>query len=140
MQRIADDSVVAVDSRIRILVMDDDPVVLEVLGFQFEKLGYDASFCIKANEAVEAYAKAFEDGHPFDIVFLDLMLYGVREAENVLSKMLEISPDLKPILHSYNVDDIAMLDPRRFGFRAALPKLPPTKSLKSIITEIMMAA
>jgi two-component system response regulator MtrA len=58
-------------SRGRILVVDDDAALSEMLGIVLRGEGFDPVFCADGNEAVNA----FRDADP-DLVLLDLMLPG----------------------------------------------------------------
>jgi len=60
----------------RIHVMDDEELVRDVAAEMFKVLGYDASFAVEGKEAVEKYGAARSEGHPFDLVILDLTVPG----------------------------------------------------------------
>ena len=56
----------------KVLLVDDDPGIIEVLKLYFEKEGYQVSTCMQGDKAVATF-------HAFvpDIVILDLMLPGI---------------------------------------------------------------
>ncbi len=58
-------------SRGRVLVVDDDASLAEMLGIVLGQEGFDSRVCARGDEALEA----FHDYHP-DLVLLDLMLPG----------------------------------------------------------------
>ena len=56
----------------RVLVVDDDPALAEMLGIVLRGEGFDPVFCADGGEALQA----FRDSRP-DIILLDLMLPGM---------------------------------------------------------------
>ncbi|HEY3171093.1 MAG TPA: sigma-54 dependent transcriptional regulator, partial [Thermoanaerobaculia bacterium] len=54
---------------LRILVVDDEEVIRDVLGTLLEKEGYDVAVASTAGEALTLF-----EGEPYDVVLLDLML------------------------------------------------------------------
>ncbi len=60
----------------RILVVDDDPALAEMMGIVLRADGYDVEFCADGSEAVAA----FQNGRP-DLVLLDVMLPGIDGVE-----------------------------------------------------------
>lgn len=61
---------------LRILVVDDDTALAEMVGLVLEAEGFDVSFCATGSDALEA----FRDADP-DLVLLDLMLPGIDGIE-----------------------------------------------------------
>ena len=53
----------------RVLIVDDEPIVREVLGRYLEREGYDVGVAADGEEAIERFAEA-----PPDLVVLDLMM------------------------------------------------------------------
>ncbi|MEK9148872.1 MAG: CBS domain-containing protein, partial [Candidatus Desantisbacteria bacterium] len=60
----------------RVLIMDDEPLVLEVTDELLKFLGYETTLATNGKEAIELYRKEKEAGKPFDIVILDLIVSG----------------------------------------------------------------
>ena len=56
----------------KVLLVDDDPGIIEVLKLYFEKEGYQVSTCMQGDKAVAAFNSFVPD-----IVILDLMLPGI---------------------------------------------------------------
>lgn len=63
----------------RILVMDDEELVRDVMEAMLGNLGFEASFALNGAEAVGLFRKAKESGRPFDAVILDLTVPGGME-------------------------------------------------------------
>ncbi|ROQ36611.1 two-component system response regulator MtrA [Frondihabitans sp. PhB188] len=60
----------------RILVVDDDPALAEMIGIVLRADGFEASFCADGSGALEAFAETTPD-----LVLLDLMLPGIDGIE-----------------------------------------------------------
>jgi two-component system response regulator MtrA len=61
---------------LRILVVDDDTALAEMVGLVLEAEGFDVSFCATGSDALEAFRAADPD-----LVLLDLMLPGIDGIE-----------------------------------------------------------
>ncbi len=65
----------------KILVMDDEEMVREVLGRLLARLGYEAEFARDGGEAIEMFVQAKESGQPFVAAILDLTVPGAWGAK-----------------------------------------------------------
>ncbi|MCD6224091.1 MAG: response regulator [Deltaproteobacteria bacterium] len=106
----------------RILVMDDEAMVLEVSAAMIKSLGYETAFAANGAEAVAKYKEAMDIGKPFDIVVLDLTVQGGMGGRGAIKRLLEINPQVKAIVSSgYSVDS-AMAQFEEYGFIDVLAK------------------
>jgi CheY-like chemotaxis protein len=71
------------DNQYRILVVDDDPVNLEILDKQLKKTGYSVDL---AQDGVEAWAMLEKNPEKYDTILLDRMMPGMNGME-VLAKI-----------------------------------------------------
>jgi two-component system, cell cycle sensor histidine kinase and response regulator CckA len=84
----------------RILVMDDERSVLEVLVKVLESLGQDVEATANGANAVKLYKMAMKSGKPFDAVILDLTIPGNMGGRETLKKLRKIDPEVKAIVSS----------------------------------------
>lgn len=70
----------------KILIVDDDEVVQETLDIIMEPYGDRLAFD-NGDDAVIAFKSALIDGDPFDLVFLDIVMPGGMDGQNVLGAM-----------------------------------------------------
>ncbi len=93
--------------RLRILVLDDEPIVCKRLKPIFQKSGYEV-------ETFNSSAKALErlKDHAFDIVVTDLKMEGA-DGMQVLDKALESSPRTRVII----ITGFATLETAKESFR-----------------------
>lgn len=62
----------------RVLVVDDEPVIVRIHSRYCERLGFSVSSCLDGSEVVPALTKARDEGKPFDIIILDLVMTKVH--------------------------------------------------------------
>lgn len=61
----------------RILIVEDEPVNREILLLSLRGLG-ECTAVASGEDAVQAHKDALEQGQPFDVVFLDILLPGMN--------------------------------------------------------------
>ena len=106
----------------RILVMDDEEMIREMISNMLSAAGYEVELTSDGAEAVEQYTKAKEAGQPFDAVILDLTIPGGMGGKESIKKLLEIDPDAKVIVSSGYATDPIMADYEKYGFSAVVTK------------------
>jgi two-component system cell cycle sensor histidine kinase/response regulator CckA len=106
----------------KILVMDDEEMIRDMLGQMLGFLGYEVEVTSHGEEAIEKYAEAKEAGKPFDAVILDLTIPGNMGGKEAIKKLLEIDPGVKAIVSSGYSDDPIMADCKKYGFSAVAVK------------------
>ena len=79
-----------------ILLVDDEPALLELLKKYLERLGYVVDACVSAEDAL---AKFEEDPARYALVLTDLTLPGVS-GEQMLDRMRAKRPSLRAIVAS----------------------------------------
>jgi len=74
----------------RILLLDDQQSVREMVGEMLNCIGYEVEFAGEGDEAIELYKKEKALGNNFDAVILDLTLSTSIGGDEVLKKLLTI--------------------------------------------------
>jgi len=123
----------------RILLMDDEQVVLEFLSRMLEHIGYDVSTCKEGGQATAAFTEAKAEGKPFDIVMMDLVICNGMGGQEAVLEIKKIDPQARVIATSGHLDHPVMLDHAQFGFKAAIPKPYKMDKLKEIIESVLTA-
>jgi CheY-like chemotaxis protein len=80
----------------RILIVDDESPVRNVLSLSLEHLGYEVEISSSGMEALERYEKNSER---FDLVILDMLMPNLS-GEEVFFLLKEIDPDLRALIIS----------------------------------------
>ncbi|MCU0578424.1 MAG: PAS domain S-box protein, partial [Desulfobacterota bacterium] len=106
----------------RILVMDDEALVREVLGEMLKRLGYAVEFAEDGGEAVKIYQVARKIDQPFDLVIMDLTVAGGMGGKEALQQLLLIDPQVKALASSGYSSDPVMSDYRAHGFQGVIAK------------------
>ena len=106
----------------RVLAMDDDEMIREVLHHALVHLGYACDVCANGTEAVACYEDALRAGRAYDVVVLDLTIPGQAGGVEVLARLQALDPGVVAIMASgYAADDILARHDLH-GFRGRLQK------------------
>ncbi|MBI5442030.1 MAG: PAS domain-containing protein [Deltaproteobacteria bacterium] len=123
----------------RLLVMDDEEAIRELLADVLPQLGYEAEFAADGAEAVELYRKAAEDGRPFDGVVLDLTVPGGMGGKETLERLRALAPGVKAIASSGYAADPILSEPARFGFADVIAKPYRIADLARVLSRVLSA-
>jgi CheY-like chemotaxis protein len=106
----------------KVLVMDDEEMVRDVLGGMLNMLGYEADFASDGSQAIEKFVQAQEANQAFDAVILDLTIPGGMGGKEAIKELLKIDPQVKAIVSSGYSDDPIMADFQKYGFAGVIAK------------------
>ena len=106
----------------KILLLDDDQIVIDVCREMFENLGYTAEFVRNGQEVLETFKTAQNEGAPFDLVIMDLTIPDGMGAEETIKPLREIDPDVKALVSSGFCYDPVMVNYKQFGFSGTIEK------------------
>jgi CheY-like chemotaxis protein len=121
----------------KILVMDDDNLMLNILGTMLETLGYKAEFALEGQQAVDKYAEAQQSGAPFDAVVMDLIIPGGMGGREAVKKLLAIDPRAKVIVSSGYRNNSVMSDYKNYGFSGVIAKPYRATELSKLIQQVL---
>jgi CheY-like chemotaxis protein len=123
----------------RILVMDDDAVVREVIGKMLAKLGYEPVFAQEGQEAVALYAQAQSSEDPFSAVILDLTIPGGMGGKEAMQHLITLNPQVKALVSSGYASDATMADFKTYGFRGVIAKPYRIGELGQVLHEVLLS-
>jgi len=106
----------------KILIMDDQELILESSSELLTILGYEAETAKNGEDAVKLFENAYHEGEPFDLVILDMTVPGGMGGVKTLAAMKKISSDFKGIVSSGYSNDPIMSDYKNYGFDGVLIK------------------
>jgi CheY-like chemotaxis protein len=86
--------------RTRVLVMDDEPLVREMVRRMLQGGGCDVVTAESGVQALDVCRRAAQEGRPFDVAILDLTLRGGMGGLEVFERLGEEYPGLPAILSS----------------------------------------
>lgn len=101
-------------SRPRVLVVDDEPRILEIVKYFLEQGGFDVEAFTAGNLAVEAAKRT-----PFEVAVLDIVLEGGDSGYEVASRLKRVpGMEAAPVLFISSKVDMAELFLENFEGRA----------------------
>lgn len=106
----------------RVLFMDDDERVRQLVGNIITSLGCEVECARHGEEAMELYKLAIATGKPFAGVILDLTVKGGMGGDKLVTGLRQIDPQVKAVIASGYVDNPIMKGFREYGFMGALSK------------------
>jgi len=121
----------------KILLMDDEDIVLKIGGRLLKYLGYDVEFAKDGVEAIALYKKAKESEQPFDAVILDLIVPGAMGGKEAIKKVIKVDSDVKAIVSSGYSNNPIMADYRKFGFSGVITKPYKIEELSKVLHKVI---
>ena len=106
----------------RILLMDDDKMVIRIGEKILKKLKFDVDCAANGDEAIRLYKKAAENGDAYSAVILDLTIPGGIGGKEVMDILKEFDPDINAIVSSGYSTDMVMANYKKYGFTGIIPK------------------
>jgi signal transduction histidine kinase len=106
----------------RILVMDDEEMIRNLLRKLLETLGYTVECVQDGAEAVTVYQHAQAAGQPFAIVILDYTIPGGMGGLETLNRLRAIDPQVKALISSGYANNPVMAAWAYYGFSGVVAK------------------
>ena len=106
----------------KVLVVDDEINIREVVGRMLKTLGYEATLAKNGMEALKLYQEALHQKDKFDAVILDLTIPGGMGGRETISRLLEIDPEVRAIVVSGYSNDPIMAEYLKWGFKGFVSK------------------
>jgi PAS domain S-box-containing protein len=121
----------------RVLVMDDQERIRDVVGRMLGHLGYDFDFAADGQEAIAFYERTLREGRRFDAVILDLTIPAGMGGKEAIERLLAIDPGVRAIVSSGYSNDPVMADHERYGFKALIAKPYRFEDLAAILERVL---
>ena len=102
--------------------MDDEDAILKVYELLLSKLGHTTSCAISVDAAVAAFKAAQAEGHPFDVVVLDLNMGEGAGGREALAAMRLMDPGIRAIVSSGSSNCRMAIECDQHGFNTAISK------------------
>ena len=124
----------------RVLIVDDEEPIRDLVDFTLGRLGYEVSAAETALRGIELYREAMARGRRFDLVILDLTLPGGMGGKEALKRLLEIDPTVNAIVSSGYAMDATMSRSEDFGFRGMIAKPYEASELGRTVREVIASS
>ena len=106
----------------RILLLDDEPMVRDILSRMLVQFGCSVEAVADGQRAVDRYVEEWRKGTPFDLLIMDLTIPGGMGGLMAMAEIHAHDPGARAIVASGYSDDPTMANYRDAGFAAALAK------------------
>jgi CheY-like chemotaxis protein len=123
----------------RILLMDDEVVILRTTRAVLEKLGYQVAISEHGAAAVEAFTAARAAQQPFDLVIVDMTVPGGMGGIETLRALQALDASVLCIATSGYFSDDQTTDLSQSGFKALLRKPYTIAQLQDTIRTVLRA-
>ena len=123
--------------RARALVMDDEPLVRDLVAKLLREQGLVVDAVAKGEEAIEAFETALRAGTRYDLVLLDLTIRGGLDGIATITRLRSIDESVKAIVMTGYSPDLAAASAREMGFSAVVWKPFRATQLDAAVREVL---
>ena len=106
----------------RILIMDDEDYIRNVVGDMIKAMGYTPITASDGKEAIKAVEKSIAENEKISLILLDLTVPGGMGGAEAVKEIRKISEDIPVIASSGYSDDPVIASPKEHGFNDSLKK------------------
>jgi PAS domain S-box-containing protein len=121
----------------RVLIMDDEEIIRNVVGEMLMHLGYEVGFAEDGVEAIRLYREAMESSRPFHAVIMDLTIPGGMGGKEAIAKLREIDAHVKAIVSSGYSNDPVMANFEEYGFIGVVTKPYKMKDMSETLRRVL---
>ena len=121
----------------KILLMDDEQIILDMTRDVLDFLNYDVMFAKEGSTAIDLYKQEKAAGVPFDIVILDLSVANGLGGKETIEQLRKYDPAVKAIVSTGYMNDPAVENFSLYGFCEKLTKPYSLKDLKNLLETVM---
>jgi len=125
------------ESKGKVLLVDDEEIIIDVSKEVLRFLGYDAVFAREGRGAMDLYRQEKEAGRPFDLVIIDLTMPEGMDGRETIEKLREYDSGVKAVVSSGYANDPVVQDFGRYGFSGRLTKPYRINEMKAILEELI---
>ena len=125
------------DSKRRILVLEDEQPVGDVIKIILSRLGYKAELAKDGDEAVRLYKNAKKTDNPFDAVILDLYIQNGVGGKDAFDALFEYDPRVKAIISSGSPHEPVVANFKEHNFKGALVKPYKVEVLDALLRQVL---
>ena len=106
----------------KILVMDDEEILLDIVSDMLKSMGYTVLCKNDGKEALDFFVLESKSNRRITALILDLTVPGGMGGKRVVEEIRKIDATIPVFVASGYVDDPIMQNPRAFGFTASICK------------------
>lgn len=106
----------------RVIIMDDDEIVRNILENMLERMNYSVVVCSKGEEALDAYELSLNSGEALKFMIFDLTVSDGMGGLETVKKIREKDMDIPVFVTSGYADSGIIASPEDFGFTDSISK------------------
>lgn len=121
----------------KILVMDDDEAIRNLVRNILTVAGYQVAVAVDGEQVIHEYKTAFEQGEVFDAVIMDLTIRGGSGGKEAMDELIKIDPSVKAIVSSGYANDLVLTNYKSYGFKGVAAKPYKIEELLELLGRII---
>ena len=121
----------------RILIMDDEDAVRHVTGSIIEQLGFQATYAVDGQDAIDRYRQALDVEEPYAAVIMDLTIPGGMGGQEAIERLRALDPSVRAVVMSGYSNDPVLANYRDYGFQARIGKPFAADDLARVLSEVL---
>jgi len=121
----------------KVLLMDDDHAVREMLVHIIENLGFNVDSASHGEEALKIYQNTKDNGEDYKFVLLDITIPGGMGGKDTILQLREQDPDVKAIAISGYSKDPITTNYKDYGFNAFIAKPFKVNEFENVIQNVL---
>ncbi|MEA4828055.1 MAG: PAS domain S-box protein [Clostridium sp.] len=121
----------------KILVMDDELEIREVLHSMLTHLGYKVELSKDGLEAINLYKNSMFSNEPFDAIIMDLTIPGGMGGEEAIKHLIKIDPKIKALVSSGYSSGGVMANYEKHGFKGVINKPYTLEELSNALNNLL---
>ena len=121
----------------RVLILDDDLIILKSVSRLLNKLGFHVDQAIDGEILVEKYMHAMTSDNPYNFIITDLTIPGGMGGKDAVEILQKKYPTIKAVVSSGYSNDPILSNYQKYGFIAALHKPYTIRELSEVIKSIV---
>jgi PAS domain S-box-containing protein len=121
----------------RILVVDDEQAIRDLLSSMLTRIGYGVDCVPDGAEAIDMYQNAQTEDQPYTAVILDITIPGGMGGLEALEPLRAIDPQAKVLISSGYANNPVMANFEQYGFNGVIAKPYTMQKLHEVLQQVI---
>jgi signal transduction histidine kinase len=123
----------------RVLVVDDDELVMQSVCAMLDSLGFEPVGTLDGHDALRVFGDAAVSGKPFDLCILDLTMRGGYGGERIVRDIKQLDSDAQCLVSTGYSTNRVLDDLAGYGFDGSLTKPYSLAQLRAELARVLSA-
>jgi len=124
----------------RILIMDDEDILRDVLKSILNSLGYEVIVTENGEQAIKAFKEEKNSNKPIIAMIFDLTVHGAMGGKDAIAEIRKIDENIPVFVASGYASDPIIANPQKYGFTDSIGKPFSIKELKELLKKHFLIA